>query len=86
LALNNARRAFPPTRAVSGDMEMNTQDTKLQAAENDMKELMADVARAMEKAQVAVARITSKGAAAAETESVNQRSKLTRDLERIPER
>ena len=51
-------------------MEMNAQATKLQAAENDLKQLMADVARAVEKAQEAVARITSKAATAiAETES-----------------
>jgi hypothetical protein len=44
-------------------MEMNAQATKLQAAENDLKQLMADVTRAVEKAQEAVARITSKAAA-----------------------
>jgi hypothetical protein len=43
---------------------MNTQTTKLQSAENDLKELMADVTRAMEKAQQAVARLASKAAAA----------------------
>jgi hypothetical protein len=49
---------------------MNTQATKLQAAEHDLKQLMADVTRAMEKAQEAVARLASKAtAAAAETES-----------------
>jgi hypothetical protein len=41
-------------------MEMNAQATKLQAAENDLKQLMADVTRAMEKAQEAVARIAFK--------------------------
>ena len=51
-------------------MEMNAQATKLQAAENDLKELMTDVTRAMEKAQEAVAKIASKAAAAApETDS-----------------
>jgi hypothetical protein len=40
-------------------MGMNTQATKLQAAEDDLKQLMADVTRAMERAQEAVARITS---------------------------
>jgi hypothetical protein len=30
---------------------MNTQATKLQAVENDLKQLMADLSRAMEKAQ-----------------------------------
>jgi hypothetical protein len=43
---------------------MNTQATKLQAVENDLKQLMADVTRAMEKAQQAVARIASKPATA----------------------
>ena len=43
---------------------MNAQATKLQAAETDLKQLMVDVARAVEKAQEAVARITSKAAAA----------------------
>ena len=38
---------------------MNAQATKLQAVENDLKQLMADVTRAMEKAQEAVARIAS---------------------------
>jgi hypothetical protein len=33
---------------------MNAQATKLQAAENDLKQLMADVTRAIEKAQHAV--------------------------------
>ena len=42
---------------------MNAQATKLQAAENDLKQLMADVTRAMEKAQEAVARITSNAVA-----------------------
>jgi putative ABC transport system substrate-binding protein len=45
-------------------MEMNARATKLQAAENDLKQLMADVTQAMEKAQEAVARIASKAAAA----------------------
>ena len=51
-------------------MEMKAQATKLQDAENDLKQLMADVTRAMGKAQEAVARIASKAAAATtETES-----------------
>ena len=50
---------------------MNAQATKLQAAENNLKQLMADVARAVEKAQQAVGRITSKAAATTtETESM----------------
>jgi hypothetical protein len=47
---------------------MDAQATKLQTAEND--QLMADVTRAMEKAQNAVTRIAPKAAAATtETES-----------------
>jgi hypothetical protein len=41
---------------------MNAQVTKLEGAENDLKQLMADVTRAMEKAQEAVARIAPKAA------------------------
>ena len=53
-----------------GTWKMNAQATNLQAAENDLKQLMADVTRAMEKAQEAVARITSNAVAAtAETGS-----------------
>jgi len=44
-------------------MEMNAQTTKLEGAEKDLKKLMADVTRAMEKAQKAVARIAPKAAA-----------------------
>ena len=51
-------------RAANGDMKMKTQATELQAAENDLKQLMADVTHAMEKAQEAVARIASKAVAA----------------------
>ena len=39
---------------------MNEQATKLETAESDLKQLMADVSRAMEKAQEAVAKIASK--------------------------
>ncbi len=52
---------------------MNTQATKLQAVENDLKQLMADVTRAMEKAQEAVTRIASK-AATATTETKSRSS------------
>ncbi len=49
---------------------MHTQGTKLLAAENELKLLMADVGRAVEKAQQAVARIAGKTvAAAAQTEA-----------------
>jgi len=62
--------SLPLRRTANGDMEMNAQATNLQAAENDLKQLMADVTRAMEKAQEAVARITSNAVAAtAETGS-----------------
>jgi hypothetical protein len=50
-------------------MGMNTQATKLQAAEDDLKQLMADVTRAVERAQEAVAMITSNGAGIADTKS-----------------
>ena len=46
-------------------MEMTAQATRLEAAENDLKELMADVTRAIEKAQQAVSKIAPKTAAAA---------------------
>jgi hypothetical protein len=70
LALNTAGEPFPLRRAANGEMEMNAQATKLKAAENDLKHLMADVTRAMEKAQEAAARIAS-NAAAATTETVS---------------
>jgi t-SNARE complex subunit (syntaxin) len=55
------------------EMEMDVREPKLEAAEKDLKQLMADVTRAMEKAQEAVARIASKAAAATtETESTSQ--------------
>ena len=60
-------------KATNGEMEMNAQATKLQATENDLKQLMADVARAMEKAQQAVARVSPKAAATTtETESTSR--------------
>ena len=60
---------------------MNAQATKLQAAENDLKQLMADVTRAMEKAQEAVARITSNAVAATtETGSTTSSAARTHDL------
>lgn len=52
---------------------MSVQATKLQAAENDLKALMADVTRAMEKAQDAIARISPKEATApTEAESASR--------------
>jgi hypothetical protein len=68
LALNTAGEPFPLRRAVNGEIKMNAPATKLQSAENDLKQLMADVTRAMGKAQEAVARIAPKvGAATTET-------------------
>ena len=55
--LNTARETLSPERAANGEMEMNAQAAKLQAAENDLKQLMADVSLAMEKAEEAAARI-----------------------------
>jgi hypothetical protein len=54
--------------AANGEIGMNAPEPKLQAAEHDLKQLMADVTRAMEKAQEAVARLASR-AAAAETQT-----------------
>jgi len=52
---------------------MDAQATKLQTAENDLKQLMADVTRAMEKAQDAVTKIVPKAAVATtETESTSR--------------
>jgi hypothetical protein len=64
LALNTAGEPPPLRRAANGEMEMSAQAPKVEDAENDLKQLMADVTRAMEKAQQAVARIASKPAAA----------------------
>jgi hypothetical protein len=44
---------------------MKAQGTKLQATENDLKQLMADVSRAMEKAQEAITRLASNPAVTA---------------------
>jgi hypothetical protein len=48
---------------------MRAQSTKILAAENDLKVLMADVTRAMEKAQEAVARIAYRATAVAGTDA-----------------
>jgi len=51
---------------------MKVQETKLQASENDLKRLMADVTRAMEKAQEAITRMTSNcSVTATETKRAN---------------
>jgi hypothetical protein len=49
---------------------MNAPATKLQTAENDLKQLMADVSRAMGKAQEAVARIAPKVGAAQQRRAI----------------
>ena len=74
MALNTAGEPFLLRKAAAnGEMEMNAQAPKLEAAENDLKQLMADVTRAMEKAQEAVARLASMAAAATtETESTSR--------------
>ena len=52
---------------------MSDQATKLETAESNLKQLMADVSRAMEKAQEAIARVTATvGAATAGTESATK--------------
>ena len=52
---------------------MSDQATKLETVESNLKQLMADVSRAMEKAQEAIARVTSTvGAATAGTESATK--------------
>jgi hypothetical protein len=52
-----------------GDMGMTAHAMKLQAAEDNLKQLMVDVTRAMKKAQEAVARVTGDGpVATAETQ------------------
>jgi septal ring factor EnvC (AmiA/AmiB activator) len=43
-----------------GDRKMSAQASELQAAENNLKQLMAEVSRAMEKAQEAIAKIALK--------------------------
>jgi len=70
LALNTAGE--PPSPEEGGEWGDRNERTgaELEDAENDLKQLMADVTRAMEKAQQAVARIASKAATATtETES-----------------
>ena len=53
--------------------EPNEQATKLENVQSDLKQLMAEVTRVMEKAQEAVARLTSTvGAATAGTESTTK--------------
>jgi len=50
-----------------------TDRAKLETAESNLKQLMADVSRAMEKAQEAIARVTATvGAATAGTESATK--------------
>jgi hypothetical protein len=72
LGAGSCGEPFPLSRTQDRNKEMKGQATKLQAAEDELKQLMADVTRAMEKAQDAVARITRKSAdAAAETEAVS---------------
>jgi hypothetical protein len=52
-----------------GTVDMKDEATALQAAENDLKQLMTDVTRAMERAHDAVARVTKPPATTAETDA-----------------
>jgi hypothetical protein len=65
---------------MNGDGGMTAPTTKLQAAEHDLKQLMADVTRAVEKAQQAVARITGKATAAAAEAEATTPCRQTRTL------
>jgi hypothetical protein len=70
LPLNAASGALSIREAANGGVEMTASTTKLQTAEHDLKQLMIDVTRAVEKAQRAVARITGKATGdAAEAEA-----------------
>jgi len=71
LALNTAWRPLSVEEGSErGTWQMNARASELQAAENNLKQLMAEVCRAMEKTQEAIAKIVSKTATAtAETES-----------------
>jgi Skp family chaperone for outer membrane proteins len=66
-------------------MEMNARATKLQAAENDLKQLMANLTRAMEKAEEAIARIAS-NAAAANHEHPPERDEVVDSVSAVPGR
>jgi hypothetical protein len=62
---------LPLRRAATNvDMKTNAQVAKLQDAENDLKELMADMTRAIRKAEEAIGKIAPQMLlATAETES-----------------
>ena len=78
------REPFKLRRAANGNMKMKTQATELQAAERDLKQLMADVTRAVEKAQEAVAKIAPKTAPAkVETESTASSARACPHLSRM---
>ena len=73
MALNTAREPLP----LKEGCEWGDENERTETAQSDLKQLMADVTRAMEKAQEAVARITSAGAgttAGTETTNLNQLS------------
>ena len=68
-----ASRTASPEKGCQWGDEMNEQATKLETVESNLKQLMADVSRSMEKAQEAIARVTSTvGAATAGTESATK--------------
>jgi hypothetical protein len=58
-------------RSEWGCLAMRVQGTRLEATEKELKQLMADVTRAMEKAEQAVARIAYKGAAPADDQAAS---------------
>ena len=62
---------------MNGEMGMDAEATKLQTTENDLKQLMADVTRAMEKAQEAVAKLAAKAAAATAEPETSTNDRIT---------
>ena len=72
-------------RAGNTEMKMNDQQApRLETAESNVKQLMADVSRAMEKAQEAIARVTS--AVGSPLQARNPRVSRVDSSERFAER
>ena len=63
---NSGRKVFR-VRDSEWGVDVRAQPTKLEVAENELKQLMADVTRAMEKAQKAIARVAGNAAATTAT-------------------
>ena len=69
MALNTAREPLP----LKEGCEWGDENERTETAQSDLKQLMADVTRAMEKAQEAVARLTSTvGAATGSADSTTK--------------